>query len=102
VLALTSPAHYPRYNGAIEYAQRELKASVGTLVNGGLALDVALDVAPALLNTHPRRCLGGNTAAHVFHNAQSLFQQTYTMSRRKEVKAALPGFAWGNSLRDVA
>lgn len=86
VIALTSPVHYPRYNGAIEYAQREMKATVGTLTGGGLSLDAALEMAPVLLNAHPRRCLGGDTAEHVFHKSQPQFQQTYTRSRRKEVK----------------
>lgn len=86
VIALTSPVYYPRYNGAIEYAQRELKASVGTLTDGGASLDAALAVAPVLLNEHPRRCLGGNTADTVFHLAQPEFRHTYDKRRRKEVK----------------
>ena len=85
VIALNSPPHYPRYNGAIEYAQRELKARVGGLTAQGLELDEALADAPALLNATPRPCLADHTAAEVFYSARDDFQRQFTLTRRKEI-----------------
>ena len=86
VLTLTSPPYYPLYNGAIEYAQREIKAAVGFLIVAGTPLSVALETAPVLLNTQPRPCLGGHTASEVFHQTPHSFQNDFTLKRRKEVK----------------
>lgn len=86
VLALTSPPHYPRYNGAIEYAQHEIKTAVDVLTLAGAPLPTALVTAPVLLNTQPRPCLNGHTASQTFFNAQPAFQQDFTLQRRKEVK----------------
>ena len=85
VIALNSPPHYPRYNGAIEYAQRELKERLGRLTAQGLELDEALADAPALLNATPRPCLNDQTAAEVFYPARDDFQQQFTLTRRKEI-----------------
>ena len=85
VIALNSPPHYPRYNGAIEYAQRELKARVGRLTAQGLELDEALAHVPTLLNATPRPCLNDRTAAEVFYPARDDFQQQFTLTRRKEI-----------------
>ena len=86
VLALTSPPYYPRYNGAIEYAQREIKAAIDDLTLAGTPLSTALVTAPVLLNTQPRPCLAGHTAAQTLLNSQHNFQQDFTLKRRKEVK----------------
>ena len=86
VLTLTSPPYYPRYNGAIEYAQREIKAAVAVLTMAGTSLSTALVTAPVLLNTRPRPCLGGHTASEVFHQTRHTFQRGFTIQRRKEVK----------------
>ena len=86
VLALTSPRQYPRYNGAIEYAQREIKMAVTVLTVGGVALSTALAAAPALLNAQLRPCLGGTTACETFHEARDAFQRMFTVDRRREVK----------------
>lgn len=86
VLTLTSPPYYPRYNGAIEYAQREVKAAVDLLTVAGTSLSTALETAPVLLNTQPRPCLGGHTASEVFHQTPHSFQKDFTLKRRKEVK----------------
>lgn len=85
VIALNSPPYYPRYNGAIEYAQRELKARLGRLTAQGLELDEALANAPTLLNATPRPCLDDRTAAEVFCPARDDFQQQFTLTRRKEI-----------------
>jgi hypothetical protein len=81
--------HYPAYNGAIEYAQRELKAQVGQLTAQGAALEVALADAPPLLNAKSRPCLGGRTAAEVFHLAHATFPYASTLSSRKEIKHSI-------------
>lgn len=86
VLALTSPRQYPRYNGAIEYAQREIKTAVTVLTSSGTELSTALKIAPALLNARSRPCLGGTTAAQTFQEARHAFQRVFTVDRRKEVK----------------
>jgi hypothetical protein len=86
VLTLTSPPYYPRYNGAIEYAQREIKAAVAVLTRTGTSLPNALATAPVLLNVQPRPCLGGRTASEVFHQTAHAFQRIYTIERRKEAK----------------
>jgi transposase InsO family protein len=86
VLALTSPPYYPRYNGAIEYAQREIKAAVDVLTVAGTPLSTALAAAPVLLNAQCRPCLGGATAFDAFHEDRQAFQRAFTVDRRKEVK----------------
>jgi hypothetical protein len=87
VLTLLSPLHYPRYNGAIEYAQREIKETALFLFEQGCGtLEAALQEAPAILNAQPRPCLGGETAEAVFYTSVAWVQRTYTMSDRKEIK----------------
>jgi len=86
VIALTSPPHFPRYNGAVEYAQRETKRSAALLEAGGAPRDAALAIAPHLLNARPRPCLGGRTAEAVLHDALPSFRDRFTPECRKEVK----------------
>ncbi len=86
VLALTSPPYYPRYNGAIEYAQLEIKAAVDLLTLAGTPITTALATAPSLLNAHPRPCLDGHTAEYTFFNSDQAFLRNFTLNRRKEVK----------------
>ncbi len=73
VIPLNSPAHYPRYNGAIEKGIREMKAALGEcLVQPALWQPNA--VAPYLLavqhalNCRPRRSLHGHTACEAYHH----------------------------------
>lgn len=87
VLTLLSPLHYPRYNGAIEYAQREIKQTALLLFEQGTCpLREAFQAAPAILNAQPRPCLGGETAEAVFYASAAWVHRTYTMSYRKEIK----------------
>ena len=86
VLALTSPPYYPRYNGAIEYAQHEIKVAIDVLTLTGTPLSTALATAPVLLNTQPRPCLDGQSASQTFLTTPHAFQQNFTLNRRKEVK----------------
>lgn len=89
VIALNSPLHYPRFNGSIERAQRELKAAAAGLVESGTPLDEALHLSPHLLNTKPRPVLAGKTAAAVFLPARTPFQQQFTPQLRKEIKNSI-------------
>jgi transposase InsO family protein len=89
VLPLTSPAYYPQYNGAIEYAQRELKQSVQQLTAVGVPEDEALLVAPTRLNHQRRPCLGSDTAYTVFYQARTMLHEAYSLTRRKEIKDSL-------------
>ena len=89
VLPLTSPAYYPQYNGAIEYAQRELKLSVRALTVAGASEDAALTLAPAWLNSQQRPCLGGGTAHTTFLQARDVFQHAFSLTRRKEIKDSI-------------
>ena len=87
VLTLLSPLHYPRYNGAIEYAQREIKETALFLFGQGCCtLGEAFQAAPAVLNAQPRPCLGGETAQAVFYASAAVVQRTFTMNYRKEIK----------------
>lgn len=98
VIALNSPRHYPGYNGAIEYAQRELKARVGDLTSHGMALESAVAESPSLLNAITRPCLGGLTAAQVFYPERHPFQSQFTLQRRKEIKRSIAHLA--DAIRD--
>ena len=89
VIPLTSPTYYPQYNGAIEYAQRELKGSVHDLTAAGASEDEALTMAPAWLNVQQRPCLGGRTAHTAFYQARTLFQRAYSLDCRKEIKDSI-------------
>ena len=86
VIALNSPPYYPAYNGAIEYAQRELKARVGRLTSQGMELDAALAESPPLLNAKSRPCLDGKSAAEVFYAGRFDFHQQFTLTKRKEIR----------------
>lgn len=89
VIALNSPLHHPGYNGAIEYAQRELKTRVSQLTGHGLTLEVAVAESPTLLNAKPRPCLGGLTSAEVFYAGRTHFRNQFTLQRRKEIKDSI-------------
>jgi hypothetical protein len=86
VIGLTSPCYYPRYNGAIEYAQRETKETAGLLEAAGAPRAIALTLAPEVLNTRPRPCLGGRTAQAVWQAAVPRFEPRYPIKRRKEIR----------------
>jgi hypothetical protein len=87
VLALNSPCRYPRYNGAVEYAQREIKTLVLILHRfAGLPIVEALERTPGILNTKPRPCLHGATADDVFHTPNPALAWAFTSQQRKESK----------------
>ena len=83
VLPLNSPAYYPRYNGAMEKGQGELKSRLPDLGE-----DQPLSEAQALLAIHPlnhqpRRVLNGATACEVFSANRRTVH--FTKRQRKEV-----------------
>ncbi len=73
VIPLNSPAHCPRYNGAIEKGIREVKAALGECLVRPILWRPAA-VAPYLLavqhalNCRPRRSLHGHTACEAYHH----------------------------------
>jgi transposase InsO family protein len=75
VIPLNSPAYYPRYNGAIEKAIRELKGSLHHCLPQPPAcwepdaIARFAEAAAHLRNCTPRRCLRGLTAAQAYHHA---------------------------------
>lgn len=87
VIPLTSPPYYPRYNGAIEYAQRELKTWLAWLTTWPLTLPTAVATAQRWINVRARQCLQGASAQEVFLQGNRLFQAQYTLERRQEVKS---------------
>ena len=94
VIPLNSPRHYPRYNGAIERAQRELKAA---FLARWLEIDPRTCPASAVaawtvydLNRQPRRCMRRQSAAAIFCGAKSNLG-AYTERRRKEAFDTING-----------
>jgi hypothetical protein len=79
-----SPCYWPRYNGAVEYAQRELKIVARILRDHhGLPLQQALVLAPGIINARPRPILHGATANDVFHAPRTAFAQAFTTESRR-------------------
>jgi hypothetical protein len=73
VIPLNSPAHYPRYNGAIEKGIREMKAALGECLVRPVqwrpeAVAPYLEAVQHALNCRPRRSLHGHTAAEAYHH----------------------------------
>jgi len=85
IVDLTSPPYYPRYNGAVEYAQREIKIVAKILhETHGLPLKEALAMAPQVINRRSRPCLHGATATEVFHTHNPALSRAFTEENRKE------------------
>jgi len=85
IIDLTSPPYYPRYNGAVEYAQREIKLVAKILHEvHGMPLREALAMAPQVINRRPRPCLHGATATEVFHTPNPALAGVFTQESRKE------------------
>jgi hypothetical protein len=85
VRRLLSPYYWPRYNGAVEYAQREIKLVAKILhEEHGMPLDEALVMAPKILNAKPRPCLNGATANEVFHTPNPALSWAFTKESRKD------------------
>lgn len=73
VIPLNSPAHYPRYNGAIEKGIREMKEALGECLPQAVAWRPAA-VQPYILavqhvlNSRPRRSLQGHAACEAYQH----------------------------------
>jgi len=84
IIPLDSPPRYPAYNGAIEYAQREMKELLEDRYPGAghiLACNLA---AAQELNHRPRPCLEGRTSCEVLASGRAAMK-VYTRPKRKEV-----------------
>jgi len=85
VIPVNSPCYYPQYNGAIEKAQREIKARLSQrppMPSAFLAIQAGLDVHA--LNHRPRPCLGHRTPCQVFAAGREL-AHSFTRRKRREV-----------------
>jgi transposase InsO family protein len=84
IIPLDSPPRYPAYNGAIEYAQREMKELLAERYPG-VGHILACNMAAAQeLNHRPRPCLQGRTSCAVLGSGREAMQ-VYTRPKRKEV-----------------
>ena len=86
VIPLNSPPRYPRYNGAIENAVRELKDHLGLrkAPPEGWEVQSCLLQARAViqnLNQTPRRCLGHQTARDVYASGR----RTWSIEERRAI-----------------
>jgi len=84
IIPLDSPPRYPAYNGAIEYAQREIKELL-EIRYPGVERILACNMAAAQeLNHRPRPCLAGRTSCAVLASGCEAMK-AYTRPKRKEV-----------------
>ena len=85
VLPLNSPGYYPKYNGAIEHAQGEMKQELALkrdLYSTGKEMELCAEIAAHDLNHKPRRSLNGLNSCQVFSGPSRL---TFHKKQRKEV-----------------
>ena len=72
VLPLNNPPYFPRYNGAMEKGNRELKTALDqrwqTAAGKTNDFTLAVELTTHDLNHQSRRCLKGRTACAVFHD----------------------------------
>lgn len=105
VLVLNSPPHYPRYNGLMEWGQRELKREMASvLIHMGKRPDmdlvqVAADMGLTRCNVRPRPCLNGKSSDDVFETRHEAMK-AYTLQKRKEVHAEIRELAMRIMVRD--
>lgn len=86
VIPLNSPPHYPRYNGMVENAVRELKDDAGLRQAPPEGWEIApwlqrVRAAVATRNHIPRRCLGRRTAHDVYASGRS----SWTIEGRRAI-----------------
>ncbi|WP_319409492.1 hypothetical protein [uncultured Desulfosarcina sp.] len=85
VIPINSPFNTPRYNGAIEHSQGELKGWLRKWEDTATSkseLALQVDNAAHALNHRPRRSLSGRNACRSYFCADRL---RYTRRQRKEV-----------------
>jgi hypothetical protein len=87
VIVLPSPCYWPRYNGSVECAQREIKTTAIRLAScANIPLPHALTWTPDIVNARPRPCLNGATANEVFHTPNTALDWAFTPTGRKETR----------------
>lgn len=88
VIALNSPPYCARYNGLMEWSQRELKGVMANVLTGiDPDLDLVRQAAEYALvecNRRPRPCLNGKTSNTVFETRHEEMK-AYTLQKRREV-----------------
>lgn len=84
IVPLDSPPRWPAYNGAIEYAQREMKELLRVRYPGADRVLACCSAAAHEINHHPKPCLNGQTPCAVLETGREAMRQ-YTRQKRKEV-----------------
>jgi transposase InsO family protein len=84
IVPLDSPRQYPKYNGAIEHAQGEMKEELKAHHLRAAHALVNYTAATHRLNHRRRPCLGGRTACAVLEAGREAVK-AYTRPKRKEV-----------------
>ena len=98
VMPLNSPPYYPRYNGGMERAIRELKTPLAAklLAGGPISASQLRSWAELLaedLNHRPRRSLHGEVACRVFQDARAALR-AYTLRRRRAFFDEINDLTW--------
>jgi transposase InsO family protein len=88
VISFNSPGYYPKYNGAIEYTQGELKRKIeGKLDASGIIsaqnLGLCAELSAHDLNHAKRPCLKGKTSCDVFFNSHNKI--IFNKKKRREI-----------------
>lgn len=84
IVPLDSPPRWPAYNGAIEYAQREMKELLEARYPAANRVLACCSTAAQELNHHPKPCLNGQTPCAVLETGRERMR-AYTRQKRKEV-----------------
>jgi hypothetical protein len=84
IVPLDSPPRWPAYNGAIEYAQREIKELLEVRYPGAEHILACNSAAAQELNHHPKPCIQGQTPCAVLGTGREAMKE-YTRPKRKEV-----------------
>lgn len=84
IVPLDSPPKWPAYNGAIEYAQREIKELLEVRYPGAAHILACNTSAAQELNHHPKPCLQGRTPCAVLETGREVMKR-YNRQKRKEV-----------------
>ena len=84
IVPLDSPPRWPPYNGAIEYAQREMKELLEVRYPEAQHLLACCSAASSEANHHPKPCLDGRTPCAVLETGRDVMK-AYNRQKRKEV-----------------
>lgn len=84
VIPLNSPVAYPRYNGGMEKAQREVKETVASHNPSPSLLGIQAQLDVQKINHQCRPVLGNRTSCEVFASGLQ-HARKYTKRKRKEV-----------------